>query len=233
MNAKLEDFLETFFALEIVPGRKVRIPYWRNKFFKDRGRIQGPLGGKGAPAQIKQATLKKAKESKIDLSQPSSEQIRDFMRQKRIGLDCSGFAFQVLNFLKPGFHKNLKKAEGISLNPIRRFSVRALTSNRNSQPVKKTKNIKVGDLIPVSFNDQNIDHVLVVVRAGKKEIAYAHSSRKTKITGPHLGKIKVIDPNLGLEKQQWLEKTKGGLSLLEFACQPLKKGGVRRCLGKN
>lgn len=223
-----KNFLDQFFALEIIPGKKVRIPYWRNKFFKSRGRIQGSFGGKGTPAQIKQATLKKARQTRIDLNKMTPFQIRSFMRQKRIGLDCSGFAFQVLNFLKPGFYKGLKKARGISPNPIRRFNTKVLTSDQNSQPVKKTKNIKVGDLIPVSFSNGKIDHVLIVVETSGKEIIYAHSSKKTKITGSHLGRIKIIDPSLGLEKQQWLEKTKKGVDLLEFACQPLRKLGVRR-----
>ncbi|MBL7078070.1 hypothetical protein ISS42_00195 [Candidatus Shapirobacteria bacterium] len=230
MNVKFDGFLDNFFALEIVPGKKIRIPYWRNKFFKNGKRIQGPFGGKGTPAQIKRASIKKAREGKISLNQLSSAQIRTFMKQKKIGLDCSGFTFQVLNFLKPGFYKRFKKAPGISPNPIRRFNARALTSNQNSQPVKKTKNIKVGDLIPVSFSNGKINHVLVVVEAGSKEIIYVHSSSRGKITGPHLGKIKIIDPESGLEKQHWLEKTKKDLNLLEFASRLLIKIGVRRVI---
>jgi len=228
MHSNLKGFLEHFFALEIIPGKKARIPYWQNKFYKDGKRIQGPLGGKGTPAEIKKAILSKAKENKVDLTQLSSEQIRSFMKQKKIGLDCSGFAFQVLNYLKPGFYRGLKKAEGRSLNPIRRFNAKVLTSKENSKRVEKTKDLKVGDLIPVSFDDQAIDHVMIIVGISKKEIIYAHSSSKGKITGPHLGKIKITSPEEVLEKQLWLEKTKQGLRLLEFACQPLKNLGVRR-----
>lgn len=224
----LKDFLKSYFALEIVSGKRVRIPYWQNKFPKGKSRIQGPFGGKGTPVEIKRITLKKAKQANLDLKSLSSSQIRLFMKQKRIGLDCSGFAFQILNFLKPNFFTKLKKAPGRSLNPIRRFNAQSLTSRENTQRVKRVKDIKVGDLIPVSSNDQNIDHVMVVVEIGKKAIIYAHSSSQTKITGPHLGRIIVTDPTLGLEKQHWLEKTKQGLRLLEFACQPLKSLGVRR-----
>ena len=211
-NKELSSFLEQFFSLEVVPGKKVRIPYWRNRLFPRR--IQGPFGGKGTPQEIKKATLQKAREAGVNLREMSEEEIRKFMKQKRIGLDCSGFAFQILAFLFPGFWQGLKMAPGRSKNPIRRFNAQALTSEENTSPVKKVKDIKMGDLIPLSFLGKKTDHVLVVVGKTDKEIIYAHSSQKTPITGPHLGKIIVTDSNAGLEKQKWLEKTRKGAPLI-------------------
>ncbi len=221
---KLDNFLSTFFYLEITPGKKVRIPYWRNRITcGGLGRIQGPFGGKGTPLEIKKATTQRAKKSTINLSDLSPAQIRKFMVQKKIGLDCSGFAFQISDFLFPGFWKGLKKAPGRSVNPIRRFNAQALTCKENSIPVKKVKNIKVGDLVPLSWQGK-VDHVLVVVGVGKNEIIYAHSSQKTKITGPHKGRIEITDLNKGLDEQKWLEKNRDGRLISDY----LTSGEARR-----
>lgn len=220
----LDEFLSSYFSLEIVAGKKVRIPYWRNRLkLKGLRRIQGPFGGKGTPTEIKKATLEKARKASLDLKNLSSAEISRFMKQKKIGLDCSGFAFQVLNFLFPGFWKGLKKAPGKSSNPVRRFNAWALTSKENTSAVRKVKNLRVGDLVAMSWKGK-VDHVLVVVDVSEKEIVYAHSSEKTKITGPHLGKIKIIDGDKGIDKQIWLEKNIDGVPLSKF----LTSGQARR-----
>lgn len=221
---KLDDYLASFFSLEIVPGKKVRIPYWRNRITcGGLSRIQGPFGGKGTPSQIKTATIDRAKKSAVELSKLTPAQIRKFMNQKRTGLDCSGFVFQVLDFLSPGFWKGLKKAPGKSSNPIRRFNAKALTSKENSVSVKRVEDIEVGDLVPLSWQGK-IDHVLVVIGVGSKEIVYVHSSQKTKITGPHKGKIEIINSKKGLDKQNWLERNQDGKLVSDF----LTSGEARR-----
>jgi hypothetical protein len=230
VDQNLKKFLDQFFQLKIA-GKKVRLPYWRNKInFAGLRRIQGPFGGKGTPAQIRQATYQKAREEKIDLEPYSAKQIRQFMKQKKIGLDCSGFAFQVLNFLQPNFWKSLKMAPGKSKNPIKKFNANALTAQENTVKINKTADIKVGDLIPVGFcpNKKQIDHIMIVVDKNNREIVYAHSSNKTKPSGPHLGKIIITDPQKPLEEQKWQEKLADGQPLLQLAKEPLKTMGVRR-----
>lgn len=230
MKQSLKNFLADFFALEILPGKKVRIPYWRNRFFKNNLRVlRGPYGGKGTPVQIKEAVLKEAKRAKISLEELSSEQIVNFMKQKKIGLDCSGLAFQVLAFLKPGFWKGLKKAPGRSRDPVRRFNSKSLCSEANSFPVGTVANIRVGDLIPLGFNERGrVDHLAVVVDKTGKKIVYLHSSNKTAVSGVHLAEIKIADSCLGLEDQVWRERSKTGIGLDQFY---LEDKGVRRVRG--
>jgi len=217
VNKTLLFFLNDFFNLEVIPGKKARVPYWRNRFsHKKLRRIQGPFGGKGTPSQIRRATLRKAEQTGVDLRKLTPAQIRAFMRQKRIGLDCSGFAFQILNFLRPGFWAGLRKAPGTSNNPIIRFSAKALTSKENTIAVEKTVNIRPGDMIPMSFFGKGIDHLLVVVENNGREIVYAHSSSRTTNNGPHLGKIKITNPKLKIKSQKWLEKTKNGNDLSRY-----------------
>lgn len=232
MDSKIKYFLDNFFYLNI-ENKIVRIPYWRNKLnLKKVKRVQGPFGGKGTPEQIKSATLQKAKKLNVDLRKMTAKQIEKFMRQNRIGIDCSGFVFQVLNQLKPGFWKKLKKAPGKSSNPARRFNASAFTSDQNSIRVNgKISEIKVGDIIPVGLENGKITHVMVVVDTSPEEITYAHSSSKTQLEGPHLGKIIIEYPNEPLDKQRWEEELASGKSILSLAKEPLAKIGIRRIKG--
>ena len=232
MDSKIKYFLDNFFYLNI-ENKIVRIPYWRNKLnLKKVKRVQGPFGGKGTPEQIKSATLQKAKKLNVDLRKMTAKQIEKFMRQNRIGIDCSGFVFQVLNQLKPGFCKKLKKAPGKSSNPARRFNASAFTSDQNSIRVNgKISEIKVGDIIPVGLENGKITHVMVVVDTSPEEITYAHSSSKTQLEGPHLGKIIIEYPNEPLDKQRWEEELASGKSILSLAKEPLAKIGIRRIKG--
>ena len=231
MEQNLKEFLDQFFRLPIA-GKKVRIPYWRNRFLlKGVNRIQGPFGGKGTPRQIRRATLRKARQTETNLVRLSSRQIRLFMQRKKIGLDCSGFVFQVLEFLKPRFWENLTLSPGRSNNPVRRLNTTALTAPGNSHKVKdQTKMIQIGDLIPLSFKNKKIDHVMVIINKTPTKITYAHSSSKTRPTGPHLGRIKITNPEKPLWQQEWKEKLADGQFLLKLAQPVLKKIGVRRIL---
>ena len=227
MEPALAQFMENFTALPIA-GKKVPIPYWRNRFYANGRRIQGPFGGKGTPAEIRRATLKKAEKLGFGLSEMTVSEIRRFMREKKIGLDCSGFAFQILDFLRPGFWRGLQKAPGSSPKPIRRFNSRALTNGRNSRRIGPIwQNIKVGDIIPAAFT-QRLDHVMVIVDVGKKAIEYAHSSGSTIVSGPHRGRIYLRDSRQPLWRQQWPEQLKSGSPLLGKVQPVLEKIGIRR-----
>lgn len=232
MDSKIKYFLDNFFYLNI-ENKIVRIPYWRNKLnLKNAKRIQGPFGGKGTPEQIKSATMQKAKKLNVNLKEMTAKQIEEFMEQNRIGIDCSGFVFQFLNQLKPGFWKKLKKAPGRSSNPARRFNASALTSDQNSIRVdNRIDAIRVGDIIPVSLENDKITHVMVVIDISPQEILYAHSSSKTQVEGPHLGKIIIEYPNEPLNKQRWEEELSSGKSILSLVRKPLTKIGIRRIKG--
>jgi len=228
MDLALKQFLDNFFRLGIA-NHQVRVPYWRNRFYKDGRRVQGPFGGKGTAAEIRRAALEKARQSDIDLTAASAGEIRSFLRQKRIGIDCSGFAFQILNFLQPGFWRGLEKAPGRSNNPRRRFNSWALTNDANSVMIKPFwANLHIGDIIPVAFSRGKVDHVMVIVAKSAQQLYYAHSSGKTKTTGPHLGVILLRDGKQPLWQQKWPEKLKSGQLLLQKARPALETRGIRR-----
>lgn len=210
-------------------GKKVRCPYWVDKIKK---KIWGPFGGKGSPEQIVEATLMAAKKEGINLNGLSAAQIRSFLKRNRIGIDCSGLVFNLLDALDKegggnGLADDIPGAKGKFLI---RASVKMLTNNKVSVPVKVIKEIKMGDMIRLGGRT----HIVVITaikkeKTGKiKEIIYAHSSPRTKVSGVHKARIKIKEEAAGLEKQDWLEKTRRGENYGQKYFRPEKGDGIRR-----
>lgn len=187
MGSSLKKFLDQFLNFQVL-GKKVVIPYWMNKLEK---KIYGPFGGKGTPEEILKATFAAAKKEKADLEKLDSGEIYLLMKRNRIGLDCSGFAFQILDFLdrERGGDGISDDVVGVDGGGIRKTNAEALTNDFNTVPVGETEEIKIGDLMRFSEGK----HVAVVVGVRENEITYAHISGFTRIEGPHLVKIKVAN----------------------------------------
>ncbi len=200
METSLSGFLKKFFDFRVV-GKKVIIPYWRNKLEK---KIFGPCGGKGTPEEIKKAVFEAAKQAKLDLKAMTGEEIYLFMKKKRIGLDCSGFAYQLLNFLdyQKGGDGLENTVVGVNGMGIRKTNADSLTNEVNSLPVADYQQVKIGDLIRTVGGK----HVLLIVDIGRDQITYAHIGQETSRLGPHLAKIIIADPTKGIEAQKWEEK---------------------------
>lgn len=201
MEQALAKFLDQFFNFKVF-GKKVTIPYWSNKLDK---KIYGPYGGKGTPKEILEATIEASKKENVNLKRMTSGQIYAFMKKNRIGLDCSGFAYQIFDFLdhQKGGDGIENSAVGVGGTGIRKTDADSLTNNINTLPVATYSQIKTGDLLRLDGGG----HVAVIVKNSPSEIVYAHISGKTKIEGPHLGKIKIIEKKKGLEEQVWSELT--------------------------
>jgi len=181
-----------------------------NKLFDQTRRT-----GKADPEEIEKVTNQLAQKLNFDLNQATVEQIRQFMRQKKIGVDCSGFAYHLLKaFNHSKTSQNFDKffIRTPSPNPLSIFrpnhlqiNAHTFTNPSNSQPVFNLNDIQLGDMIRM-FKGK---HILVILENTSKKIIYAHSSRKwTLTTGVHLGQINITHPQKGLEEQNWVEKTK-------------------------
>lgn len=210
-------------------GKLVRCPYWSNR---QRILLSGPFKGKGMPNQITGATLRAADKLKIDLQKLSSGGIRKFMEHHRIGIDCSGFVYHMANALdkERGGGGIIEKVEGVLGNGPRRVNAFCLTNEKNSQTVKRIKDVRVGDFI--RFRDGK--HIAIVLRVKRdkkevpREIVYAHSGRVSGITGVHTGKIFITDPVADIGEQKWLEKNRKGYEYKKTAYLHLKGDGIKR-----
>ncbi len=155
------------FAIE---GKKVRIPYAIERHAIKKygigssadvpttGRFEN-FAGKGTTEQIRDALIKTAKKEKFNLSSATTAQIYKFMESHGIGIDCSGFVYNVLDgYLQKERRKSLDtlilrysglfgKTERFLLqkNRVRRTSAETLTNDLNTIRIEKVKDIKPGE----------------------------------------------------------------------------------------
>lgn len=212
-------------------GKEIVCPYWMNKLSKG---IFGLGGGKGKPEEIVETTKIEAEKQKIDLKSLTESEIVNFMKKNRIGVDCSGFAFWMLDALDKekggnGITDDIPFCRGKIIKA--RANVKMLTDDSVSYSVEKTGEIKPGDMIRF----RNGNHMAIVLSLICKkdnqieEILYTHSTSEvySQVSGVHSAKILVVNPYLGLKQQKWLEKTSGGSTYAQHLW-PDKGDGVKR-----
>lgn len=209
-------------------GKEIVCPYWMNDLERD---IYGPLGGKGKPEEIITAVEETAKERKIDLSLFNEEQIIEFMEINKIGVDCSGFVFWMLDVFDKesggdGIANDIPGSQGKFIKA--RANVRMLTEKNISTFIESVFDIQVGDMIRLGKGK----HVSIVISLKKDkngfEILYAHSSDLTLQAGVHSAKIIVNSNSSKLELQTWEENDKNGNNYLEVAYFPEDCDGIYR-----
>jgi len=143
----------------------IGLPYMINiirdgKIIKER-----VLGGKGSWKEIQKETEKVAKYEKINLKKLNQQQLYNFQKKHKIGIDCSGLACQLLVFLA----KESRKKTNIN---IRKTSANMLTSLPLSHRVEDNQNIQTGDLV----RQKNGHHLLFVIEKNGNQIKYVDSS---------------------------------------------------------
>lgn len=230
-------------------GKKVEIPYTMvqqpgeslDPTQHSRTPLNRHFAGKGTPRQILETLSQTAALQRFDLGRASGAEIHDFMMLNGIGVDCSGFVYNVLDTYWR--ERGLDLTQHIRLFPglkgfvenwlhahkrVRRCSAHDLTSELNTEPVVSVKKIIVGDVIRLSPPTWRGKHVAVVTEVSRDLIVYAHSSERSQQKGPHLATIEVTDPEKGLAEQGWLEKTSDGRSYCDFCFHPEKGDGARR-----
>lgn len=227
-EAALLDQLNAYTSFQI-NGVEVPIPYYLSK---ERFRYW-ESSGKGSPEVIYVETLKKAQQQGVDLAHASQGEIYKFMQRNRIGVECSGFVYHLLDayvYAERGtsLSQYLHRFPGIigaiekrllSAKRERRINVRTLTSDINSREVENLQDIQIGDTIRMSGTVPG-DHILIIVGLEHNEhdqltrLTYAHSSGKDTIKrGPHTAQILINDPNQPLKQQEWQEKRTNGTTM--------------------
>jgi hypothetical protein len=198
--------------------QRVACPYWINDLSKG---IKGPFSGKGTPRQIVSVAYRRAKALKINLDSLNKEELIVFLMDNRIGVDCSGFVFHLLNSLdkeKGGdgiSRKYLKNIEIPGWRASWRVSADMLSSEEFTRKIK-LEDIRPGDMIRLLKGK----HVAFVVEVNTDSIVYAHSSTFTMKRGCHLGKILIKNRDKELENQSWEELSMNGKNYKDFAFFP-------------
>ncbi len=228
LDPRTQNVLKHYQAIGI-GNTTVRCPYFNNKKTNIRGALR-VLIGKGSPDDIEEEALLIALREKIDLRQLDAVQAKRFLVDHSIGVDCSAFAYYMLEAeVAAQKKKPLKKilhfpfARGLrriiaACRPVENVNVKTLAHPKNSVDISFS-HAQVGDMICMigTGKDHTLDHVLIITEVETQgdsvvRIAYAHSlnwSTDGKYdTGIRLGEIQIHNANAGLQEQTWQESNK-------------------------
>ena len=214
-------------------NQNIATPYFNNRRQKVRGALR-VLIGKGSPEDIvEEATIFGLKE-KVDMGSISADQMRKFLIDHNIGIDCSGLVYYVLDSeLKAQKKSSLKKFLFFpqSENPIRKFltnlrpventGVKTLHDPKNCKTIA-LENVQPGDYITMigTGRDHDLNHILLIheveyQNSKPKTLSYTHSlawSSDGKYNhGVRQGKIHIKNSSQSLLDQSWKEKEKTDL----------------------
>lgn len=222
----VSDIVDHYLHLQLGP-HFLPCPYWRNK-----DGIRGPLDGKGRPEEIELESARIAQGRDMDFHTSTPEEIIAFLYRNKIGVDCSGLAYQILDsFNQSGLGRSLDTyiTPTPGGNPFnqKRFRTNAdyLTNASNSRPVSSIAEIQAGDLIRLDGGR----HVTVILELQENTLTYIHSTREyTQMSGVHFGQIKITDTSKSLELQDWQEITNDDQTLGKQYFHPSQGDGVFR-----
>lgn len=227
ISQNAQQAIDAYFNLPFPNHAGIRCPYFNNAKTGHRGQLK-VLAGKGTPQEI----VEEAKIISIQYKQPifsnsgiSSDEIRAFLVDNNLGIDCSGFisnvfqahfAAQSINFLHTIFiapKRRLLRWLISRLRPTEQISVKVYTSEKNSHTVN-LQNISAGDLIIMlqTGPQKKRDHILLITATENNTISYAHarawSSEGRYGHGVSRGTITIANINKPLTEQIWTENGK-------------------------
>jgi len=216
LNIKVSDF--------ILP-----CPYWRDKLNQSTGeKVRGFLGGKGTAIEIQTEVNRIMTENQHESDQIS---IKSFLKQKKIGVDCSGLTYNLANAWQMSLDgKSLDdfithSPGGNPTNPKRfRTSADSLTGQWNSTLIRKIEDVRAGDLIRM----QQGKHVLIILYRSINQILYIHSKEKLYGDCVHLSYIDLPPDISSLLNADWHEFTKENKQISSEYFNPDRGDGVTR-----
>jgi len=202
-------------------------PYFNNRRSGIRGALR-VLIGKGTPQEIEEETVLFALREKIDLNSLDEQNLKKFLIDHNLGIDCSGFVYHILDTElkaqnKGGLKKHIKRPwvknpirKLISkLRPVENTGVATFNSGINSTGIKLA-DTKPGDLI-IMMNTgikNDLHHILIVnsittMNSELGTVNYTHSFQFTTDGqyghGIKEGTITINNPSGDLIDQDWNE----------------------------
>ncbi|MEI6304714.1 MAG: hypothetical protein WCP09_01705 [Candidatus Taylorbacteria bacterium] len=227
-----------------------RVPYYNNKVARSRGTLRTYVG-KGSPKDIFEEVDSIMNKSHFPVEQLADETLKKILVDHNIGIDCSGFAYYVLNAEclesnKGSIDKHLKfvNCSGIiskircSLRPAENCDVATFADDRNSRLVTLGE-VTPGDMITMTGDndDSERDHILVIHQIDYQnffptKIHYSHSvaypEDGVSNTGVRQGSIEILDPQKGFLEARWIEDGKEGPTNRLFIRAQKSKTELRR-----
>ncbi len=211
----------------------VSCPYYNNRRQKVRGALR-VLVGKGSPDDITEEAMIMSMREKIPLGLLSEQQLKEFLVNHGLGIDCSAFAYYVLNAELLARKKktlgsvlqfpptlNLLRIILRTFRKVENTDVSTFTNERNSHTIA-IEDVQAGDMITMldTGQDASRNHIVIIheVETNTKNIPtvihYTHSlewrTDGKYQHGVRHGKIVLTHPKKSLVDQQWIEQDKEG-----------------------
>src|SRR5260221_3467868 len=206
-------------------GKTVVTPYFIND--KRRKDLRAMVG-KGTPEEIIMESKIWEKLKGTDFDTMNEDSIKQFLIDRGIGIDCSGFITHILdsqsqqktgkhvwNFLRIPQNGIIWKLR-YWLRPVEQLGAEVLTDKDNTIPISIDE-VMPGDLIRSKAKKNNGHHIMIITEVDRNEnnsvksITYTHSSAYYGTNnGIKEGKIEIVNPNAPLKDQNWLEVDETG-----------------------
>lgn len=188
LSPETQKVIEKYLSLPL--GAGCSTPYFNNRRKKIRGGLRA-LVGKGAPEEIAEEAEMFSIKDRAGVKKMESEALKKFLVDHNLGIDCSGFAYHVLDAeirarnkgnirtaVRPwsGFRRRIKH----TLRPAENTGVSTFSHSQNSIAVSED-DIDAGDFISLigTGSEKKYNHMLVVesveTSGEMKEIHYIHS----------------------------------------------------------
>ncbi len=189
--------IDSYLALPL--GAKPSCPYFNNRRRGVRSQLR-VLKGKGAPHEIAEEAEINALHMRLTIDALPADKLKEFLVKQDLGVDCSGFAYHVLDALArektgkglPAFVKSNRTGFVRSLlarlRPAENMGVATFANDRNSKTINASE-ARPGDIVVFlgTGKDGLYNHMVVITgieRIGsatvagderQTRIAYAHS----------------------------------------------------------
>jgi len=228
ISPKAYKLIHEYFNLSL-GGKTVKTPYYINTKHK-KGELRS-LIGKGMPVEIEDEVKIWAKIKKFSLIDNSEIQIRKFMAEMGIGIDCSGLVSNILNVelkergikirkvIKNSFNKDWLHRIYHQIRFIDNLDVETLSHPENSVIINNYFELKALDMLHLAGLQSGF-HVAIIIKTcynsnGEFEIHYIHSSRwYTPNDGIRQGCIKIRFPDRDLSYQLWEDSDGPGMNYI-------------------
>ena len=216
------------------------VPYFNNKTVRARAALRVNIG-KGSPKEIFEEIRDIATKENLNIDRLTNEEISSIMKKNHLGIDCSGFAYYVLNaesveMDKGPLEKHLHFIQchgffgkiACAFRPVENCGVATFAHDHNSRvlPLKETQ---PGDIITITTknidsNQTDRNHILVIHQVEYQNflpitLHYSHAifypTDGVPGGGIKQGIIEIVDAEKSLVEARWIENS------LEWKSNPL------------
>ncbi len=210
------------------------VPYFNNRTTKSRAGLRAYIG-KGSPQDIFDEVQALSAKYHIDIAALADESLKKLLSDSNIGIECSGFAYYVLNAESEergagsiDKHISFVNCTGLlgkmrcSLRPAENCDVSTLAHEKNSSIVP-TYELAPGDVITMTDDaeESERDHILVIHQIEYQnfipmKIHYSHAVAYPEDgvygTGVRQGTIEVVDAHKPITDAscRWIEDGRQG-----------------------